>query len=87
MSTPAGRSKDIRLSIVLLVGSMTSNILLWILISNCSKESLWTCGERRTDVNLRSVGKGIGPLTRTPVFSTISMIFKAALSKYGHHRL
>ena len=34
---------------------------LCVRISNCSRESLYLCGERITVYNVRSVGKGIGP--------------------------
>ena len=40
MSTPAGISIDIRASTVAWFGDNTSITLLWVLISNCSLESL-----------------------------------------------
>jgi hypothetical protein len=35
-------------------------------ISNCSRDFLSTCGERRTVNLLMIVGRGIGPATRAP---------------------
>src|SRR5690554_3649182 len=40
ISTPAGRSRRIKASTVLELGSKMSINLLWVLISNCSRESL-----------------------------------------------
>lgn len=48
MSTPAGNSNPINASIVCAVGSYTSITLLCVLVSKCSRESLFTCGERKT---------------------------------------
>ena len=39
---------------------------LCVFISNCSRLSLFTCGERITQYRLRSVGSGIGPETFAP---------------------
>ena len=45
---------------------------LWVRISNCSRESLSTCGPLTTQYRLRSVGSGIGPDTLAPVFCAVS---------------
>jgi hypothetical protein len=42
--------------------------LLCVLISNCSLESLYLCGERITVTTSFCVGNGIGPDTFAPVF-------------------
>jgi hypothetical protein len=48
MSTPAGSWRRIRVSTVLEVGFWMSMMRLWVRISNCSRPSLWTKGERMT---------------------------------------
>ena len=58
-------------------GSRMSMSLLWIRISNCSRLSLLTCGERRMVYTFRSVGSGIGPETLEPVLFAVSAIFAA----------
>src|SRR3990170_3387780 len=63
MSTPAGRLRPISALTVFAVGSMMSMSRLWVLISNCSRESLSTCGPRMTVKRSIRVGKGIGPAT------------------------
>ena len=52
---------------VLLVGSKMSSSLLWVRISNCSRDFLSTCGERFTVNRSMRVGSGTGPATRPPV--------------------
>src|ERR671910_2180363 len=50
---------------------------LCVLISNCSRDFLSTCGERSTVHLLIDVGSGIGPARRAPVrfaVSTISVV-------------
>src|SRR5690606_4124219 len=47
-STPAGSSRRISESTVFGVGSRMSISRLWMRISKCSRESLWTCGPRMT---------------------------------------
>ena len=37
-------------------------------ISNCSRDFLFTCGERKTVILLILVGSGIGPETFAPAF-------------------
>jgi len=59
------------------VGSKMSIRRLWVRISNCSRDFLSTCGDRRTVQRFRSVGSGIGPASRAPVrraVSTISLV-------------
>src|SRR5581483_3579513 len=76
-STPAGRSSFIRASTVCGVGSRMSIRRLCVLISNCSRDFLSTCGERNTVHLFFTVGSGIGPATRAPVrfaVSTISVV-------------
>src|SRR5205814_9757979 len=76
-STPAGKSSFISASTVCGVGSRMSIRRLCVLISNCSRDFLSTCGERRTVHLFFTVGNGIGPATRAPVrfaVSTISVV-------------
>jgi hypothetical protein len=76
-STPAGRSSFINASTVCGVGSKMSISRLCVLISNCSRDFLSTCGERSTVHLLIDVGSGIGPARRAPVrfaVSTISVV-------------
>src|SRR5947207_8067359 len=80
MSTPAGRSSRISESTVFGVGSMMSIRRLCVRISNCSRESLYLCGDRMTQYTFFSVGSGTGPATRAPVRVTVSTIFRAELS-------
>jgi hypothetical protein len=56
------------------VGSTMSRRRLWVRISNCSREVLSTCGERRTVQRLITVGSRTGPATRAPVRRTVSTI-------------
>ena len=51
--------------------------LLCVLISNCSLESLYLCGERKIVTTSFCVGNGIGPETFAPVFLAVSTIFSA----------
>ena len=55
--------------------------LLCVLISNCSLESLYLCGERNIVTISFCVGNGIGPDTFAPVFLAVSTIFSADCSK------
>ena len=50
-----------------------SMILLYVLISNCSRESLYLCGERRIVTISLSVGRGIGPEIFAPLFFLVSI--------------
>src|SRR5215217_9105444 len=77
MSTPAGRSRRIRLSTVLGVGSRMSMRRLWVRISKCSRESLSLWGLRITQYTDFSVGRGTGPAVRAPVRVTVSTILRA----------
>ena len=57
-----------------------SIILLYVLISNCSRESLYLWGERRIVTISLSVGRGIGPEIFAPLFFIVSTIRLAASS-------
>ena len=46
--TPAGMLIFVRASIVFELASLISMTLLWVLISNCSRDFLLTWGDRRT---------------------------------------
>src|SRR3989338_3820880 len=65
-STPADNSNFINASIVCCVGSTISKSLLWVRISNCSRDFLSTCGLRKTQYLSIFVGRGIGPGIRPP---------------------
>src|SRR3989344_7498529 len=81
MSTPLGRLRLWRLSMVLNVVSLKSIRRLWMLISYWSRESL-CLNVLFCTVNLRIlVGSGVGPWTTAPVRSAVSMIFAAASSR------
>src|SRR4029077_5165253 len=57
--------------------STMSSMRLWVRISNCSRDFLSTCGERKTVNFSILVGSGIGPRTRAPVrfaVLTISLV-------------
>src|SRR5205085_258787 len=73
-STPAGKSSFIRASTVCGVGSRMSSSRLCVRISNCSRDFLSTCGDRRTVNLLMMVGSGMGPATRAPVLFAVSTI-------------
>src|SRR5215207_3932251 len=73
-STPAGRSSFISASTVCGVGSRMSISRLWVRISNCSRDFLSTCGERKTVHLFFDVGSGIGPARRAPVLLAVSTI-------------
>ena len=75
--TPAGISNFIKDSIVLLFGVTISIRRLWVLASNCSRESLCLWGERKIVMISFSVGKGIGPDTLAPVRFAVSTILDA----------
>src|SRR5262249_21737231 len=57
-STPGGRSSFIKASTVSGVGSRMSIRRLCVRISNCSRDFLSTCGDRRTVQRLITVGRG-----------------------------
>nr|YP_009944657.1 ferredoxin [Osmundea sinicola]QFR99952.1 ferredoxin [Osmundea sinicola] len=63
----------IKASIVCVDGLYRSIILLCILISKCSLESLSTCGDLSTQYILRFVGIEIGPIV---LLSVILVVFK-----------
>src|SRR3990172_8270207 len=73
-STPDGRSSFISASTVCGVGSRMSSNRLCVRISNCSRDFLSTCGDRRTVQRLIAVGSRTGPATRAPVRRTVSTI-------------
>src|SRR5450756_201099 len=80
MLTSAGRSRRINESTALGVGSTMSIRRLWVRISNCSRLSLYLCGERITTKTFFSVGSGTGPTTVAPARVTVSTILRAELS-------
>src|SRR5215813_1224431 len=90
-STPAGRSSFISASTVCGVGSRMSSSRLCVRISNCSRDFLSTCGDRRTVNLLMIVGSGIGPATRAPVRFAVSTISVAdwsrILESYAFNRI
>ncbi len=63
-----------RASTVWGVGSKMSSNRLWVRTSNCSRDFLSTCGERRTVYLFLTVGSGIGPAIRAPVRFAVSTI-------------
>ena len=65
---------------LLLLGRRMSMRRLWVLISNCSRESLYLWTARRMVTISLSVGSGIGPETFAPVRLAVSTIFSAAAS-------
>src|SRR5688572_10654223 len=73
------------------VGSRISSRRLCVRISNCSRDFLSTCGDRRTVNLLMMVGSGIGPATRAPVrfaVSTISVAdWSSTLESYALSRI
>ena len=75
MSTPEGRSKNIKDSIVSKEGISRSKILLWVRISKCSLESLFTCGDLSTQKIFFLVGNGTGPDIIEFVLETMEIIF------------
>lgn len=77
MSTPDGKSNFINASTVFGVGLTISTRRLCVRISNCSRESLYLCGERITVNSERSVGNGTGPETSAPVRFAVSTILLA----------
>lgn len=80
ISTPVGIEMCFNLSIV--SGLVFNKIIkrLWILLSNCSRLDLFTCGERRMVKISVFVGKGIGPLISASVAFAVSIIFFTDLS-------
>src|SRR5450631_151208 len=80
MLTSAGRSRRINESTALGVGSTMSIRRLCVRISNCSRLSLYLCGERITTKTFFSVGSGTGPTTVAPARVTVSTILRAELS-------
>src|SRR5699024_12719436 len=77
ISTPDGKSNIVNASTVFGFGFKISTKRLCVRISNCSRESLYICGERITVNTSRSVGKGTGPAIVAPVLSAVSTIFCA----------
>ena len=77
MFTSAGKSRRISESTALGVGSTISMSRLCVRISNCSRLSLYLCGDRITVNVFFSVGKGTGPTTVAPARWTVSTIFFA----------
>ena len=71
MSTPAGKSNLINESTVLGVGLVMSINLLWVLISNCSLESLYLWTALNIVTTCFSVGSGTGPETCDPAFLAV----------------
>src|ERR1044072_5560803 len=63
------------------VGSSMSIRRLCVRISNCSRDFLSTCGERRTVHLFLEVGGGIGPATRAPVRFAVSTISEVDWSR------
>ena len=73
-STPAGRLRFCRLSIVFGVAPVMSIRRLCTRISNVSPPFLYTCGDFTTVKVLRRVGSGTGPAIDAPVRSAVSII-------------
>ena len=80
ISTPAGKSNLIKESTVLGDGLTISINLLWVLISNCSLESLYLWTALNIVIISFSVGSGTGPDYFAPVFLAVSTIFSAEWS-------
>src|SRR5882724_9969522 len=80
-STPGGRSSFISASTVSGVGSRMSISRLCVRISNCSRDFLSTCGDRKTVQRLMVVGRGIGPATSAPVRFAVSTISRVDWSR------
>src|SRR6266404_5217456 len=80
-STPGGRSSFISASTVSGVGSRMSISRLCVRISNCSRDFLSTCGDRKTVQRLMLVGRGIGPATSAPVRFAVSTISRVDWSR------
>src|SRR2546426_4836644 len=81
ISTPDGRSSFVRASMVVAFGSRMSISLLCVRISNCSRDFLSLCGERRTQYLFLTVGSGIGPATCAPVLFAVETISLADWSR------
>src|SRR6185312_5603228 len=80
-STPGGKSSFISASTVSGVGSRMSINRLCVRISNCSRDFLSTCGDRKTVHRLITVGRGIGPATSAPVRFAVSTISRVDWSR------
>jgi len=80
ISTPLGSSSLDKASTVFCVGVNISINLLWVRIWNCSRDFLFTCGERNTVNTSFFVGSGIGPDITAPLFLTVFTIFSVLLS-------
>src|SRR5487761_76902 len=78
MSTPDGKSSLVSASMVEPVGSRISTSLLWVRISNCSRDFLSAWGERSTQYLFLTVGSGIGPATCAPFRLAVETISAAA---------
>lgn len=73
-STPAGRLRFCRLSIVFGVAFVMSIRRLCVRISKASPPILYTCGDLTTVNVLRRVGSGTGPAISAPVRIAVSII-------------
>src|SRR3989344_1009012 len=80
ISTPAGRFKLDRDSMIFWLGFRMSIRRLCTRSSNCSLEFLSMKVERLTVYFLTSVGNGIGPTTLASFLSAVSIIWRAELS-------
>src|SRR3989344_2327651 len=80
ISTPAGKLRDDRDSIIFGLGFMISTRRLWTRSSNCSLESLCTKVDLFTVYFLISVGRGIGPTTSASFLFAVSIICLQELS-------
>src|SRR5260370_9116669 len=80
-SPPGVRSRFLSASTVSGVGSRMSISRLCVRISNCSRDFLSTCGDRKTVQRLIVVGRGIGPATSAPVRFAVSTISRVDWSK------
>lgn len=74
MSTPAGRLRLDKASMVLGLLSLRSINRLCVRISNCSREVLCTKVDLLTVNFSILVGRGMGPLIMAPVRSAVSMM-------------
>ena len=74
MSTPDGKFRFINASIIFGVGASMSIILLWVLISNCSREFLSMNELLLTVYREMVVGSGVGPSTIASCLMAVSII-------------
>lgn len=73
-STPAGRSSCIKASMVWALGFSKSMRRRCVLISKCSRESLFTWGDLNTQYTRFLVGSGTGPMVLASEFRAASKI-------------